>query len=81
MSINYLDQSSSSSNQSLPQKRFLRLPEVLAIFGIKKTTLYAGIKAGIYPKPVNIGAGGRAVGWWCEEIDQTIQNLRFGVSL
>jgi len=37
-------------------QRMLRLPEVLAARGnISKSTLYADIRAGKFPKPVKIG--------------------------
>jgi prophage regulatory protein len=50
--------------------KFLRLPEVLGIIGISRSKLYADIKAGTFPPPVNLGA--RAVGWLNTEIDAWI---------
>lgn len=35
---------------------FLRLPEVLKIFPVSKSTWWAGVKSGIYPKPVKLSA-------------------------
>jgi len=35
--------------------RFLRLPEVLDRVGVSKSTLYAWIRAGLFPKPVPLG--------------------------
>lgn len=32
--------------------RLIKLPEVLATVGMKKTAWYAGIKAGKYPRPI-----------------------------
>ena len=40
---------------------YIRLPEVLALLGISRSTFYAGIKSGKYPKPVKIGK--RVSGW------------------
>ena len=34
------------------EERLIKLPEVLAIVGMKKTAWYAGIKAGKYPRPI-----------------------------
>lgn len=34
------------------EERLLKLPEVLATVGMKKTAWYAGIRAGKYPKPI-----------------------------
>jgi prophage regulatory protein len=39
----------------------LRLPEVERITGLKKSSIYAGMKAGTFPKCVHIGP--RAVAW------------------
>lgn len=40
-------------------KRFLRLPDVIALVGIKRTMIYEHIKTGTFPAPVQIGARGR----------------------
>jgi prophage regulatory protein len=37
-------------------KRFLRLPAVMELVGIKRTVIYERIKAGTFPAPVQIGA-------------------------
>lgn len=50
--------------------KFHRLPELLGIIGISRSKLYADIKAGTFPPPVNLG--GRAVGWLSTEIDAWI---------
>lgn len=34
------------------EDRLIKLPEVLATVGMKKTAWYAGIKAGKYPRPI-----------------------------
>lgn len=39
----------------------LRLPDVLSIVGLSKSTLYAMIQTGTFPRPV--GLGKRSVGW------------------
>lgn len=39
----------------------LRLPEVKSRIGLSRSTLYARIAEGSFPKPVSLG--GRAVGW------------------
>jgi predicted DNA-binding transcriptional regulator AlpA len=48
----------------------LRLPEVLAIFPISRSTWYQGIKDGRYPLPVKIGP--RASAWRVSEIEKLI---------
>ena len=50
--------------------RLLRLPDVLAKFPVGRSTWYAGMRTGRYPKPVRISQ--RAVGWSCAAIDALI---------
>ncbi|WP_460488939.1 helix-turn-helix transcriptional regulator [Curvibacter fontanus] len=52
------------------QKRsstLLRAPQVLERLNISRATLYRGIRAGYYPKPVLIGE--RAVRWRSADIE------------
>ncbi len=46
--------------------KMLRLPEVIEICGLKKSTIYARIKDGTFPKQTRLGA--RAVGWLEKDI-------------
>lgn len=46
----------------------LRRREVERRVGLTRSPLYARIKAGTFPKPVQLG-NGRAVGWLAHEID------------
>lgn len=48
----------------------LRLPEVLAIFPVSRSTWYQGIKDGRYPSPLKIGV--RASAWRASQIEQLI---------
>jgi len=47
----------------------IRLPEVLSILPVGKTTFYAGIKSGIYPAGKSL-TGKRAVGWKLSTIEK-----------
>jgi prophage regulatory protein len=58
-------------------KRFLRLPAVIELIGLKRTVIYDRIKAGTFPAPIQIGP--RAVAWDAEELAQWQQNLTRGV--
>lgn len=51
---------------SLPETGFIRLPTVLAVFPISKSSLYEGIKKGIYPAPVKLSE--RTAAWRVEDI-------------
>lgn len=52
-----------------PAPRLLRMPQVLARVGLKKTVIYDRIKAGTFPKPVKLGS---ASAWPENEVDAWI---------
>ena len=45
----------------------IKLPEVCRRVGLTRSPIYAGIKAGTFPRPVKLGI--RAVGWLESEVD------------
>lgn len=55
-----------------PQKpgRLYRLPAVEERTGFKKSSVYAGVKDGTFPRPVRLSA--RAVAWREEDIDKWV---------
>lgn len=59
----------------LPQTGFLRLPSIIAPHGpipVSKSTWWAGIKTGRYPKPVKLSA--RVSAWRVEDIRAFIES-------
>ena len=54
-----------------PPTRFLRLPEVLELTGLSRSTIYVRLAAGCFPRPVALG--GRAVGWIEAEVDEWVR--------
>ncbi len=52
--------------QSLPPTGYLRLPEVLKVYPVSKSTWWAGVKAGRYPAGYKLSA--RITAWKAEEI-------------
>jgi prophage regulatory protein len=53
-------------NEERRLRRILRLPEVQAVTGRKRSAIYEGIADGTFPAPVPLGP--RAVGWLEDEI-------------
>ena len=51
-----------------PKHRIMRLPEVKAITGLSRSTIYFRMALGTFPKQVPLG--GRAVGWLEDEIQE-----------
>ena len=58
----------SASLTNLDDVIFLRLPEVKAVTGLSKSSLYALIREKSFPAPVRLGA--RAVAWIKSEVRQ-----------
>lgn len=56
----------------LPQTGFVRLPQVLAVFPVGRSTWWAGVKGGKYPQPVKISP--RCTAWKAEDIRALIEN-------
>jgi len=66
---------------NLPATGFLRLPQIIGdpkasppappIYPVSKSTWWAGVKSGRYPKPVKIGA--RCTAWRVEDIRRLIE--------
>jgi prophage regulatory protein len=63
----------SSVSISLPETGFIRLPTVLALIPVSKSTWWVGVKSGRFPKPVKIGP--RITAWRVEEIRGLIERL------
>ena len=62
--------------QLLPQAGFVRLPQVLQIIPIGKSTWWAGIQSGRFPKGVKLGP--RTTAWRVEDIRQLLLELGNG---
>ena len=63
---------------ALPESGFVRLPEILAVIPVGKTTWWEGVKNGRYPKGVKLSA--RVTAWDVEEIRELIERLKGGAA-
>lgn len=63
----------SKNDYVLPEEGVVRLPVVLKVLGIGKTTWYNGIRDGKYPKSIKPSAG--TVAWRVEDIRALIAKL------
>lgn len=59
-------------NHSLPETGFMRLPEILKVFPVSKSTWWAGVKSGRFPQPVKLGP--KITTWRVEDIRALIEN-------
>ncbi len=60
-------------NYSLPETGFLRLKQILQFIPVGKSTWWAGVKSGKYPKPIKLGA--KTTVWRAEDIKAFIERL------
>ena len=63
----------SQQQSSFPTSGFLRLPQILAIFPIGKTTWWEGCRTGRFPKPIKLGV--RTTVWRAEDIAALVERL------
>ena len=69
-------------NKHTPQKRFIRLSEVLSRTGYGRTSIYRKMEDGSFPKSLKLGGpskapsvfDSRAVAWIEEEVEQWIKS-------
>jgi predicted DNA-binding transcriptional regulator AlpA len=58
---------------SIPESGFLRLPQVLSVIPLGKTSWWEGVRTGRFPKPVKLSA--RCTAWRVEDIRELIKDL------
>ena len=58
---------------TIPVTGFLRLPEILKFIPIGKSTFWAKVKTGEFPKPVKLGT--RTTAWRAEDIQALIERF------
>ena len=64
---------SNTHHHPLPETGFLRLWDVLKYIPVSKSTWWAGVKAGKYPRPVKLGD--RTTAWRAEDIRALIDSF------
>lgn len=62
-----------NSIPSLPEIGFVRLSTILKIYPVGKSTWWAGVKTGRFPRPVKLGC--RTTAWRVEDIRTLISGL------
>jgi len=58
----------------IPEIGFMRLRDILEIFPVSKSTWWAGVKTGRFPKSVKLGE--RTTVWRVEDIRQLIESYK-----
>jgi predicted DNA-binding transcriptional regulator AlpA len=62
---------------NLPQTGFVRLPQILAVIPVGKSTWWAGCKSGKFTKPIK-SLGANTTVWKAEDIHALIKSLADG---
>ena len=62
-----------SDPTDIPQTGFLRLRAVLRFYPVSRSSWWAGVKSGRYPKPVKLGPNTSA--WRAEDVRELIERL------
>jgi len=57
----------------MPLTGFMRLPAVLSLIPVARSTWWAGVKSGRYPAPVKLGP--RMTAWKAEDVRSLINTL------
>lgn len=60
----------------LPEAAFVRLPTILKLLPISKSTWLTGVKSGYFPKPVRLGK--KITAWRVEDIRKLINGNEDG---
>jgi predicted DNA-binding transcriptional regulator AlpA len=57
----------------LPETGFVRLPAVLQVFPVSRSSWWQGVKDGRYPKAIKLGP--HTTAWRVEDIRSLIENI------
>jgi prophage regulatory protein len=57
----------------IPETGFMRLPQVLEVIPLGKTSWWAGVKSGRFPKPIKLTE--HCTAWRAEDIRELIKRL------
>lgn len=65
--------------EALPEIGFLRLSSILKIFPVSKSTWWAGVKAGKFPKSIKLTK--RTTAWKAEDIRELVKKTNHNKSV
>jgi predicted DNA-binding transcriptional regulator AlpA len=64
------------SQKVLPDSGFVRLPTILAVFPVSRSTWWAGVQSGKYPQSVKLSE--RVTAWRAEDIRSLLDSFSEG---
>jgi len=60
-------------NETIPQTGFVKIPQILAVIPVSRSTWWAGVKSGRFPAPKKLGANTTV--WKAEDIHALIKQV------
>ena len=63
-----------AAESNLPDTGYIRIKQVLRYIPVSKSTWWAGIKTGRFPKPVRLGA--KVTAWHVQDIRNYIDSVK-----
>lgn len=60
--------------KQLPESGFVRLPQILDVFPVSRSSWWSGVKSGRYPQSVKLGA--RTTAWRADDIRNLIESIQ-----
>lgn len=63
-------------NNSIPETGFVRLPAILSVIPVSRSTWWSGVKSGRFPQPVKLGP--RTTAWRAVDILTLIERFAAG---
>jgi predicted DNA-binding transcriptional regulator AlpA len=57
------------------KRRIIRMRQLREKYPLSQSAIYAKISQGLFPAPFTLSAGGRARGWFEDEIDDFLETL------
>ncbi len=76
MDIEAVNRITKQLDAECPLQGFIRLPAIIKLLGIGKTSFYKGVREGRFPKPVKIGP--RTSAWRVQDIRSLIESFDNG---
>lgn len=59
--------------ESIPQTGFVKIPQILAVIPVSRSTWWAGVKKSRFPAPIKLGANTTV--WKAEDIHALIKQI------
>lgn len=56
--------------------RIIRRRELCELTGLSYSSIYRRVRRGLFPRPIALGEGGQAIGWFASEVDAFLKGQK-----